>query len=192
MKIHTLPNGPLGTNGYLVETSDGHFVIDAPEGLAADLDARGFSPGICLLTHQHFDHVGDAHLFPEIQSFTDCDRSIIMDDRARANFGLPITIPDFQVTKKLAHGETFDVCNLKFQALHVPGHSPDSLAFYLASEGLLFGGDTIFAGGLGRTDLPGGSEETLEESLQKHLFTLPGDTTVLPGHGPATTIAQER
>ena len=82
-------------------------------------------------------------------------------------------------------------CGQSIEVAHVPGHSVDSITFYLQDEGVVFAGDTLFASSIGRTDLPGGSTETLIAGIHKHLLTLPAETRVLSGHGPETTIGQE-
>ena len=89
-------------------------------------------------------------------------------------------------------GRVLHLAGLDFSLAHVPGHAADSVTFYLPSEGLLFSGDTLFAGSIGRTDLPGGSTQRLLEGIDRHLLTLPDETKVLSGHGPATTIGRER
>ena len=83
------------------------------------------------------------------------------------------------------------LAGLDFQLAHVPGHATDAVTFYLATAGVLFSGDTLFAGSIGRTDLPGGSTQQLLAGIDRHLLTLPAETRVLSGHGPATTIGRE-
>jgi glyoxylase-like metal-dependent hydrolase (beta-lactamase superfamily II) len=85
-----------------------------------------------------------------------------------------------------------DFCGIPFSVLLVPGHCPGSLCFYSADHQVLFGGDVLFAGGVGRTDIPGGDHQLLIRGIREKLFLLPGDTVVLPGHGPPTTIGKER
>ncbi len=92
----------------------------------------------------------------------------------------------------LHDGDTLDVGNLRLRVLHVPGHSPGGVAFYLEKEGVVFSGDALFQMGIGRTDLPGGDYDRLIASIRAKLLSLPPDTVVYPGHGPATTIARER
>jgi glyoxylase-like metal-dependent hydrolase (beta-lactamase superfamily II) len=92
----------------------------------------------------------------------------------------------------LHEGDVLKVGTLELQVLHVPGHSPGGVAFYIASEGVVFSGDALFNMGIGRTDLPGGDYDQLISSIQTKLFALPDDTVVYSGHGPVTTIAREK
>ena len=89
-------------------------------------------------------------------------------------------------------GEVVEIGNLRLESLYTPGHAPGHLAFYVGSEGLVISGDALFAGSVGRVDLPGGSMEVLMHSIEEKLLTLPDDTLVYPGHGPETTIGRER
>ena len=92
----------------------------------------------------------------------------------------------------LADEQQVDIAGMTFEVIHTPGHTPGHCCFYLRSEGLLFSGDQLFAGSIGRTDLPGGDYQTLMDSMRDKVLVLPDDTAVLPGHGPTTTLARER
>jgi len=191
MKIHTYTGGAVQTNGYLIESPNGWIAIDAPDGLNEFAQGHEYEITHLLLTHQHFDHVEAAYRFTQIHAYSECDRSLIMDQRAK-DWGLPVSVPDFKVDKILKGESSFEIDGLKFEVLHVPGHSPDSLAFYLPEEKLLFGGDALFAGAVGRTDLPGGNHEQLMTAIREKLYPLPDEVIVYPGHGPATTIGEEK
>jgi glyoxylase-like metal-dependent hydrolase (beta-lactamase superfamily II) len=91
----------------------------------------------------------------------------------------------------LAHGEVLDLAGFAISVIHTPGHTPGHCCFHVAAEGVLFSGDQLFAGSIGRTDLPGGDFDALMRSMGERVLTLPPATTVLPGHGPATTLARE-
>jgi len=93
---------------------------------------------------------------------------------------------------ELEPGQVLEVGRLRFRALHTPGHSPGGMTFYLEDGGVAFDGDVLFAGGVGRADLPGGDWETLMRSIREVLFALPDETVLYPGHGPATTIGHEK
>jgi len=95
-------------------------------------------------------------------------------------------------TKYVNHGEIIEFGNTKLKVLHVPGHSPGSIAFYCENDGFVIVGDVLFAGSIGRADLPGGDYATLIRSITNNLFTLPGNVVVYPGHGEATTIEHEK
>ncbi len=191
MNLHIYTGGAVQTNGYLLETDLGWITIDAPSGISEFAQDHQLTIHALLLTHQHFDHVEAAHQLKDIHAYSPCDRSLIMDQRAK-DWGLPVAVPDFDVSKQLKDLSSLSIAGLHFELLHVPGHSPDSLAFYLPEEKLLFAGDTLFAGGVGRTDLPGGNHEQLMTSIRQKLFSLPNEVTVYPGHGPSTTIGEEK
>lgn len=194
MKISTYTGGFVQTNGYLVETPDGNLLIDAPEGIAGWITDRGVRVDDVLLTHQHYDHVTDAAslraLGARLHAFDDYSTDLTLESMARA-WGMPISVTPYQVDRRFEMGGPLKIAGLEITLAHVPGHSLDSVTLYLADHGVVFSGDTLFAGSIGRTDLPGGSTEQLLEGIARHLLTLPPATRVLPGHGPATTIAEE-
>jgi glyoxylase-like metal-dependent hydrolase (beta-lactamase superfamily II) len=105
-------------------------------------------------------------------------------------FGLNLVLPP--ADRLVSPDETLELGRLTFQALRVAGHSPGGLAYFCAAAGVVFTGDALFAGDIGRTDFPGSSGKTLLDNIRKNLFSLPDDTVVYSGHGPATTIAHER
>jgi len=191
MKLHTYTGGFVQTNGYLLEAPEGWLAIDAPADFTLFAKGHEIEVSHCLLTHQHFDHVEDASSFSELSAYAAMDRSLIMDERAR-EWGVPVSVPDFTVAHLLKDQPTLEAAGLKFELLHVPGHSPDSIAFYLPAEKMLFGGDALFQQGVGRTDLPGGDQDLLFSSIREKLYTLPDDITVYPGHGAPTTIGEEK
>lgn len=197
LKLDFLPTGPLGVNCSLVwDPAAGTGVIVDPGGHGARIQARvaqlGFRVEGVLLTHAHFDHVGAArdlqrhygvkvHLHPGDDALL---ASLPMQVEA---FGMdPIPLPD---VTPLADGE--ELHGLK--VIHTPGHTPGGCCFLGTGERgpILSVGDTLFAGGVGRTDLWGGSWDDLERSIRTRLYTLDDATFVVPGHGPATTIGEE-
>lgn len=196
MNLHTYTGGFVQTNGFILELADKQcLVIDAPAGITEFLAERGLKPTHLLLTHQHFDHVEDVSRLREagakVVAFSAYAPGIIMEKRVR-EMGLPVDIPPYEVDEVLAAKTHLDVAGLSFELAHVPGHSPDSISFHLAAESLLFAGDALFQGSIGRTDLPGGDHEQLLDSIRKKLYTLPDDTVVFPGHGPQTRIDREK
>lgn len=191
MTITSYTGGAVQTNGYLVETSAGLIVFDAPEGITDFIIQEGKKADHLFLTHQHFDHVEDADtLDAKKYSYSAYDSELVLDQRAR-EWGLAINVPPFSIDEILKGRAYITLGDLEIEILHVPGHSPDSLAFHFPSEGALFGGDALFQGGVGRTDLPHGDHDLLMSSIQERLYTLPESTRVFPGHGSATTIGQE-
>ena len=194
MKITCYTGGATQTNGYLVETPDGNFLVDAPEGVAAWLKAQALRVDDVLLTHQHYDHVLDAVALQQagarLHAFAAYSTELTLEAAARA-WGMPISVEPYRIDALLATDRPLQLAGFKFALAHIPGHALDSVTFYLADEGLVFSGDTLFAGSIGRTDLPGGSTRQLLDGIARHLMVLPPATRVLSGHGPATTIGRE-
>ena len=191
---HTYTGGPVATNGYLLDAPGGLLIIDAPEGIIADVLATGKPPLALLLTHQHFDHVQDAaelaRMGATIYSHAPFSTDLTLEEGAK-RWGMDLTIEPFTVDEVLDGQSSLSVGGLDFDLRHVPGHSPDSIVFSLLEHDLAFAGDTLFADSIGRTDLPGGGHRQLLDAIREQMFSLPPETRVLPGHGPATTIGQE-
>jgi len=188
--------GFVQTNGYLIETPEGgHVLIDAPMGISQWLEARGIRPEALLLTHQHYDHVENAAavaaLGVKVYAWAPYAAELTIAALVR-NWGLPVDVPPYAVDEVLEGREELEIGGLKIGLRHVPGHSPDSVVFHLAERGELYAGDTLFAMGIGRPDLPGGDEDLLIEGIRGKLFSLADETRVFPGHGPDTTIGAER
>lgn len=194
MKLSTYSGGFVQTNGYLIETPAGNLLIDAPEGVADWLSEKGVRVDDVLLTHQHYDHVMDAAALREkgarLHAFDDYSQELTLESAVRG-WGLPIRVDPYQIDSRIFPSEPLYLAGLDFEIAHVPGHSPDSIILHLVDHALVFSGDTIFAGSIGRTDLPGGSTTQLLDGIAAHLMILPPETRVLPGHGPATTIGEE-
>jgi hydroxyacylglutathione hydrolase len=201
MLIEVFEAGPAATNGYLVcDHADGHaLVIDAPLGSASDMvrQAGVWKTPIDYLvnTHGHWDHFLDN---AAILRSTNARFGIHPDSapllklpQARM-FGLDIDIEPAEPDFFLEEGKVFEVGELKFEILHCPGHCPGSVVLFEPRERVVFVGDVLFVGSIGRTDLPGGDTETLLGCIREKLFPLGDDVRVMSGHGPATTIGRER
>jgi hydroxyacylglutathione hydrolase len=196
LDIHCYTGGIAQTNAWLLESPQGSLLIDAPEGTARWLLARGARVDALLLTHQHFDHVQDA---AQVKSEHDCrvlawsafSRELTLEHLVGA-VGARELVPEFSIDEVLAGRDQTEVGGLVWKLMHIPGHSPDSLCFYQAEAGELFGGDVLFFDGIGRTDFPGGSFEQLLAGIRDKLLSLPESTRLHPGHGPATTLGRER
>ncbi len=201
MRIETFVAGPAETNGFLVaDHADGKaLIIDAPQGTAAGMVAKArlwnTSVTYLLNTHAHWDHYWDN---AEILKLTGAKFGIHAESapllklpQARL-WGLDTDIapstPDFFLTEETP----VIVGDLKFEIFHCPGHCPGSVALFERKERVLFTGDVLFAGTIGRTDLPGGNFEQLLDSIHRQLLPLGDDVKVYAGHGPVTTIGQER
>ena len=194
MKITCYTGGFVQTNAYLLETPDGNLLIDAPEGVTVWLTARGVRVDHVLLTHQHYDHVMDAAKLAaggaRLHALEDYSADLTLETAARS-WGMPISVVPYQIDSRFVMDQPLKLAGLEFSLAHVPGHSTDSVTLYLPEHGVVFSGDTLFAGSIGRTDLPLGSTEQLLDGIAKHLMTLPPETKVLPGHGPGTTVEDE-
>lgn len=189
--------GLLETNACLFQTPEGLLVFDAPDGLAAELRDRKEKVSLLVLTHGHFDHTWDAapiardHGCPVL--YHQADEELCLNPDAAMKFvGMSGLVEPISATRFLKAGETLEHGGFSFQIFHIPGHSKGSLCFYEKKLGLVVGGDVLFAGGVGRWDLPGGSREDLIAGIRRDLMPLPDETVVYPGHGPETTIGRER
>ena len=201
MLIKTFVAGPAETNGFLIADHAGGAatIIDAPQGTAAGMvaQARQWNTPVTYLlnTHAHWDHYWDN---AEILRLTGAKFGIHSESapllklsQARMcglNTDIPPSTPDFF----LAEGEPVIVGDLKFEVLHCPGHCPGSVALFERKERIVFTGDVLFAGTIGRTDLPGGDFDQLLDSIRRQLLPLGDDVQVYAGHGPVTTIGRER
>jgi glyoxylase-like metal-dependent hydrolase (beta-lactamase superfamily II) len=198
--IEILPVGPLQANCYLIgcEKTRRGAVIDPGDEAGRILEAAedaGLTVTHVLLTHAHFDHIAAAAevvratgaqlaLHPE-------DLPILRSGGGARLFGIqPPPIPE--PTLLLKPGQELSIGEITLRVLHTPGHSPGHVSFYAPEEGVIFDGDVLFAFGIGRADLPGGSYDTLMHSINEQLMRLPDRTRVYSGHGPVTTIGRER
>lgn len=200
MIVKTLPVGMTQANCYVVgcEGTKMGVIIDPGDEGGRILEAvkdSGLKITHVLLTHAHFDHMGAAD---EVMQATGAPLAVHPDDLPLLNagggavfFGLPSSpVPEPGIL--LAADQEIKVGELTLRVLLTPGHTPGHVTFYEPVQGAIFDGDVLFAQGIGRSDLPGGSHETLMRSIQEALMTLPDDTLVYSGHGPETTIGRER
>lgn len=200
MNLETFCGGMAETNGYLISCGATAVAVDAPEGmedfLASALDGRGAQLAALLLTHGHWDHIVDAAAIKKrfgTPVFIHRDSSPLLErPEIQAAFHPFAAIPPCAPDRRLDSEEELDIGPFRFALLHCPGHCPGSLGFHLAAAKWLFGGDVLFAGGVGRWDLPGGSREELLAAIREKMFGLSEETIVYPGHGPSTTIGRER
>lgn len=198
MRVRRLTVGPFQANCYIVGPSrSGEALVidpgDEGERIRSALEATGGTPAAILLTHAHLDHIGAvAHLKRAFDVPVYLHRSDLpLYERAAeqgAAFGLAVDPPP-PPDRELAGSGTLEVGGFTFELRHTPGHSPGSVT--LVADGLAFVGDCVFAGSIGRTDLPGGDADTLMEAILTRIVSLPGSTTLHSGHGPETTVARE-
>ena len=196
--IVQIPLGILEANCYLVyDEASGEGVIVDPGGdttpLRKEIEQRRVTIKAILNTHGHFDHsAGNAELasFDVPLGIHPDDQDMLAEGGGAAWFGFP-AVPAMRPTLALTEGFEYTVGNLRMRVLETPGHTPGSVCLYLPEENALLTGDTLFADGIGRSDLPGGDPRALTASLAR-LLTLPPETVIYPGHGPTSTLAQEK
>ena len=200
MILRALTVGFIATNCYIAasDTTRRAMVIDPgadSKTILKVLNADNLSLSLIVVTHSHFDHTGAVKALKDatgarfaVGAGADKSSPGAFIKLVAAMSGGSAKIPEPDVF--LSDGDKLDIDDLHFRVLFTPGHSPDEISLY--GHGILFSGDTLFNAGIGRTDFPGCSFEQLEHSIQTKLYTLPDDTVVYPGHGPATTIGREK
>lgn len=207
MLVTGFPAGSLAANCYLVAPGPGEECViidpgqDAGPGIEEIIAAHRLKPVAVLLTHGHLDHVWSvapvcgardipAYIHPDDRELlTDPAKGLVLGPGQQLFGGIEFTEPD--EVAELADGMTLRLAGIELVVDHAPGHTRGSVAFRHA-DGMLFSGDLLFAGSIGRSDLPGGDHQALLASVARVCLTLPDETWVLPGHGPDTTIGAER
>ena len=202
LEIVSFTLGPAQTNAYLVADShtgdaavidpawDGHIILEAAK-------KRGWRIAHLWYTHAHFDHIGGAgaiadalNPLPLVALHTN-DHVLWRAGGGGAMFGFDID-PGPEPTIDFYDGQTLKLGSVEFEIRFTPGHTTGHCILYVPSAGVCFCGDLIFAGSVGRTDFPGGSWEQLEASIRNQVYTLPDNTRLLSGHGPETTVGEEK
>ena len=204
LSIKSFSFSPIQENTYLLYNEKGDCCIIDPgcyfpeerEELKTGIEKTGLKPVLLLNTHCHLDHVfGNKfvhdnwglplHIHPREKPLLDfAPQSGIMWQLPFDNYEGPLVY--------LKEGETIKIGEDELKILFTPGHSPGSVSFYSSQDGFVIGGDVLFNGSIGRTDLPGGSFEVLSESIRSQFYILPDETVVYSGHGPETTIGREK
>ena len=194
MERLTIQVGGFEVNCSILNENGKAWIVDPGQEADRIIDTlakKGLEPAAVLLTHAHFDHIGAIpgllEKFPGLP--------VYVHEKDTPMFGhplnqLPPEYPPFAKPKNIANLNSLDSLE-GLEILETPGHTPGGVCYYFPEDKLLLSGDTLFAGSVGRTDLPGGDMATLMDSLRK-LTALPDDTLVIPGHGPHTTIAAEK
>lgn len=196
----------FGENMYILWDEETHEAVVVDPGMMRDAEREMVDKFIkgqelnvkhILLTHLHIDHITGARWLAD-QTGADVCGSALDAQLGRelpeqvAQFHINIETQPLELDRNLADGDTIPLGDEMIQVLHVPGHSPGGLAFYLSQSGLLISGDTIFNGSVGRTDLMGGDMAQLINSIHEKILPLPDETVIASGHGPTTTIADEK
>ncbi|MCB0329711.1 MAG: MBL fold metallo-hydrolase [Bdellovibrionales bacterium] len=204
IRVETMPVTALAQNCRLViDEENSSVVIVDPGGegqrIQRKIESLGLKPEAIWLTHSHLDHCGgvadllSSYNIPLVAHPGESLYRSRVEEIGRM-YGLPPgdmkNCPE--PTQMVTGGETLKFGGVAFEVRFCPGHSPGHVVFYNARDNFVLGGDTLFAGSIGRTDLPGGNHELLLESIAEQLYSLPDDTDVLPGHGPDTTIGVEK
>jgi len=201
MILEMLTVGPFQENSYIIgdEDSGAGVVVDPGDEaarIALAVEQTDLEVGSIIVTHAHIDHVGavaalaDEYACPVLMH-AESEPMLKQLPTQAMMMGLKFgKVP--AVDRHISDGEVLEVGKLRLRSLYTPGHAPGHLAFYIEDEGVVLSGDALFAGSVGRVDLPGGSMEVLMRSIEERLLTLPDETWVYPGHGPRTSIGNER
>jgi glyoxylase-like metal-dependent hydrolase (beta-lactamase superfamily II) len=204
MPVVRLVVGPLESNTYLVSEGEAAdcLVVDAggeAERVADEIASRGLRPRVLFLTHGHVDHSAAARelkeRFPEMGvAILRQERDLLFRPSHNLSLFLGGAIEPPEPDSLLDEGDEVEAGGLRMRVIHVPGHTPGGacLCGKVDGQGVLFAGDALFAGSIGRVDFPGGDERTLLSAIREKLLSLPDETVVWPGHGPGTTIGEER
>jgi hydroxyacylglutathione hydrolase len=199
MILEMLTVGPFQENCYIIGDKGVGALIDPGDEaarIALAVERTNLEISSIIVTHAHIDHVGavaalvDEYSCPVLMH-ADAEPMLKQLPTQAMMMGLKFgKVP--KVDRHVEDEEVLEVGDLRLRSLYSPGHAPGHLAFYVEDESLVFSGDALFAGSVGRVDLPGGSMEVLIRSIEERLLTLPDETRVYPGHGPQTTISNER
>jgi hydroxyacylglutathione hydrolase len=203
LHLQTVVSQPFEENTYVVwlPGRDDAVVFDPgfqPELILEVLADQGLRVAAIVNTHGHADHIGGnaalKEAFPDAPIIIGAGDAIMLTDadaNLSAPFGVPVTSPP--ADRIVAEGDTVEAAGLVLDVLDIPGHSPGHVVYVFRSQpALVFGGDVLFRGSIGRTDFPGGSHPLLLRGIREKLFTLPDDTVVYPGHGPVTKVGHEK
>lgn len=197
MHVNSFPLGPLGTNSYILDNGIEALAIDVggdPADILAFLSRNNLKLLAILITHRHFDHLyGVAALQKvlDVPCYLPSGEDVLRDSEAAQGgiWGMPM-VPAFSETS-LSEGST-RIGSFEITVLNTPGHTPGSVSYYIREAGCVFTGDALFYRSVGRTDFPMGDHQKLLASIRENLFTLPPETIVYPGHGPQSSIGDER
>src|SRR5438128_2409551 len=203
LRLRTILSAPFDENSYVIGLGDRPNVLVIDPGFQPDLildylQEEGLTVAAILNTHGHVDHIaGNAALkraFPDAPILIGAGDAPMLTDanlNFSGQFGLPVVSPP--ADRAVSEGDVLELAGLKLEVFEIPGHSPGHVVFLRrGTPSIVLGGDVLFRGSVGRTDLPGGSFAQLKAGIESKLWPLPADTVVYPGHGPTTTIGNEK
>ena len=197
---------PFSENTYVVSDNEtgecaiidaGCYYADEQDTLSYYISDNKLNVKYLLATHLHLDHsFGDRYIYNMYRIGLTAhpnDAFLLENMEEQASmFGIQLPAPPIPISHNIKEGDIFKIGKYTLQAIHVPGHSPGSIVYYCQEEGVAFGGDVLFRGSIGRTDLSGGNYNQLITGIREKLLTLPENTVVYSGHGPSTTIGFEK
>ena len=202
MKIACFELGPVATNAFLLweEGKSDATLVDAPPGadqaIKSALEDHELNLSQLLLTHGHWDHMAGAATvkWPGVETWGhEADRTLCAEPAVMSAFAMPgMSFDPVVIDHWIGEGDLIDVLGRQVEVRHVPGHCPGNVLFYFQEDKIALVGDAIFAGSIGRTDLPGGDSDLLEKSIREKIYTLPDEVVLLPGHGPNTSVGREK
>lgn len=200
LQINVFSLGDWQTNCYVAAAGSQCWLIDAgfePKPMIAFVTEQELQVQRILMTHAHVDHIAGLHEvkrhFPDAPILIhEAEATFLTDPKLNLSAALAEEITAPPADQMLADGQMLQLAEHSFKVLHTPGHSPGGVTFYCADQGVAFVGDALFAGSIGRFDFPTSDGQTLVQSIHEKLLTLPDETRILPGHGPASTIGHEK
>jgi hydroxyacylglutathione hydrolase len=200
--VRKMELGPIGTNAYLLWEEGGSeaVLVDAPPDCSCEieplLEQNELSLQEIWLTHGHWDHMAGASALARGGVGVlghKADKMLFEQPSVMSTFAMPgMDFSPIEITRWIEEGEELDLWGRSVSVFHCPGHCPGNVILWVKDEGICFVGDVIFAGSIGRADLPGGDFSVLESSIRKKVYELPAETVLMPGHGPDTTVKRER
>ena len=205
MRVQIFPGNPIQQNGSIVYNEQGDAVIIDPscydryeqQQWIDFIQENNLKIHAVLNTHCHIDHITGNAFFVDrfnvpLMAHKEELFTLSFADRSAQMYGLMAYVPSPEPTDYLTDNQILKFGNLELKVIFGPGHSVGHVAFYSETDHLLIGGDILFKGSFGRVDLPGGSIDVLKKTIFERIFTLPDNTVVYPGHGPTTTIGEEK
>jgi hydroxyacylglutathione hydrolase len=201
LSVRALHVGPMAACCYLAgeEGGEGAIIDPGDEGnrIKESVRRMGLTVRSIILTHAHVDHIGALRevraIFPDAEVMVhEDDAGMLGQPSLNLSLFVGGSVKCQPPHRLLRDGDAFEIAGLTATVIHVPGHTPGGICLYLPEAGVVFTGDVLFAGGIGRSDFPGGNESLLLTGICEKLLTLPPETVAYPGHGPSTTIGDEK